>query len=122
MLVEDNELNQQVATMTLSHFGLKVEVANNGKEAVEMLSTEAFDIVLMDVQMPIMDGYEASRTIRNELHLEVPIIALTANALKGESEGPVARQNKYISWIKSLQPTIAPPKTRPCPSIHLVAE
>jgi PAS domain S-box-containing protein len=98
LLVEDNELNQQVATMTLSHFGLKVEVANNGKEAVEMLATEAFDIVLMDVQMPIMDGYEASRTIRNELHLEVPIIALTANALKGESDKCLsAGMNDFIT-------------------------
>ena len=98
LLVEDNELNQQVATMTLSHFGLKVEVASNGKEAVEILATEAFDIVLMDVQMPIMDGYEASRTIRNELHLEVPIIALTANALKGESDKCLsAGMNDFIT-------------------------
>ncbi len=98
LLVEDNELNQQVATMTLSHFGLKVEVASNGKEAVEILATEAFDIVLMDVQMPIMDGYEASRMIRNELHLEVPIIALTANALKGESDKCLsAGMNDFIT-------------------------
>jgi CheY-like chemotaxis protein/HPt (histidine-containing phosphotransfer) domain-containing protein len=98
LLVEDNELNQQVATMTLSHFGLKVEVANNGKEAVEMLATKTFDIVLMDVQMPIMDGYEASRLIRKELQLDVPIVALTANALKGESDKCLsAGMNDFIT-------------------------
>ena len=98
LLVEDNELNQQVASMTLGHFGLNVEVANNGKEAVEILKTKSFDIVLMDVQMPVMDGYEATRVIRGELQLEVPIIALTANALKGESDKCLsAGMNDFIT-------------------------
>jgi two-component system, sensor histidine kinase len=98
LLVEDNELNQQVASMTLSHFGLQVEIANNGREAVDILSEKTFDIVLMDVQMPILDGYEAARIIRNELQLEVPIIALTANALKGESDKCLsAGMNDFIT-------------------------
>lgn len=98
LLVEDNELNQQVAGMTLSHFGLIVEVASNGKEAVDILSQKQFDIVLMDVQMPIMDGYEAARVVRQDLKLDVPIIALTANALKGEAEKCLsAGMNDFVS-------------------------
>jgi CheY-like chemotaxis protein/HPt (histidine-containing phosphotransfer) domain-containing protein len=98
LLVEDNELNQQVAGMTLKHFGLEVDVASNGKQAIEVLSQKQFDIVLMDVQMPIMDGYEAARMVRQELKLDVPIIALTANALKGEAEKCLnAGMNDFVS-------------------------
>jgi PAS domain S-box-containing protein len=87
LLVEDNEFNRIVACFTLNAFNCNVVEAVDGNEAVEILkSGEHFDIILMDLQMPIMDGFEAARIIRNELKLSTPIIALTANAFKTELE------------------------------------
>lgn len=86
LLVEDNELNQLVVTSSLDLFGLKTVTAGNGIEALEALKNEQFDLVLMDIQMPDMDGYEATRILRKELRLGIPVIALTANAIKGENE------------------------------------
>lgn len=81
LLVEDNEVNQMVAKELLSRVGIEVEVAGNGKQALQVLEHDRFDAVLMDVQMPIMDGYEATRLIREdpELH-DAVVIAMTANA------------------------------------------
>ncbi|WP_162299724.1 hybrid sensor histidine kinase/response regulator [Marinospirillum perlucidum] len=82
LLVEDNEINQQVAFELLSQARLHVQLANNGQEAVDQLAQQQFDAVLMDIQMPVMDGYQATRYIREVLHqTDIPIIALTANAL-----------------------------------------
>lgn len=86
LLAEDHPLNQQLARKLLLDFGFTIEVANNGKEAVELLRNHKFDVVLMDLQMPEMDGYEATRIIRNELHLGLPIIALTAHSIAGEKD------------------------------------
>ena len=89
LLVEDNVVNQKVAMALVRRMGYTVEVANNGQEGLERLAAENFDAVLMDCQMPIMDGYEASRQIRKlELGTEnhLPIIALTAHAMKGDAE------------------------------------
>jgi len=87
LLVEDNEVNQQVAIELLEYGKLVVDVANNGQEAVDILKTKEFDAVLMDIQMPVMDGYTASKAIRGELELtELPIIAMTANAMAGDRE------------------------------------
>ncbi len=90
LLVEDFPINQEVALGILQNFGFTAELAKNGKEAIEILEREIFDIVFMDVQMPIMDGYEATRIIRDEsskvLDHGVPIIAMTANAMEGDRE------------------------------------
>ncbi|MBF0288718.1 MAG: response regulator [SAR324 cluster bacterium] len=87
LLVEDNEINQQVAMELLTGAGLLVEAAMNGHEAVERVNKEQYDTVLMDIQMPVMDGYEATRIIRqNPEFEELPVIAMTANALLKDRE------------------------------------
>jgi len=87
LLVEDNEFNRLVAGNTLSYFNCHVTEAVNGLEAINILKTgKRFDIILMDLQMPIMDGFESTSIIRNELKINTPIIALTANAFKSELE------------------------------------
>jgi two-component system sensor histidine kinase/response regulator len=82
LLVEDNEINQQVACELLSQAGLEVEIANHGQEAVEMVAKRDYDAVLMDVQMPVMDGYTATGKIRAmPKQAKLPILAMTANAM-----------------------------------------
>lgn len=81
LVVEDNELNQQVAKGLLEYNGATVAIANHGKEALEILGKTSFDCILMDVQMPVMDGLEATKLIRtNPQCSEALIIAVTANA------------------------------------------
>ncbi|MDM8517596.1 response regulator, partial [Desulfobacterales bacterium HSG16] len=84
LLVEDNLFNQKMASVIMSTWGVSVDTAVNGKDAVELLGKNEYDIVLMDIHMPIMDGIEATRVIRNSatdvLNPDVPIIAITANA------------------------------------------
>ncbi|MFM9968021.1 MAG: response regulator, partial [Burkholderiales bacterium] len=87
LLVEDDELNQEVALGILEPTGAKVSVANNGKEAIAALSREPFDAVLMDLQMPVMGGLEATQLLRREpAFANLPIIAMTASAMAGERE------------------------------------
>ena len=90
LLVEDNIINQKVATKILEKLGFKSDVAPNGFEAVQMLASATYDLVLMDVQMPVMDGYEATAHIRNQNSKagphDIPIIAMTANAMKGDDK------------------------------------
>lgn len=87
LLAEDNEINQEIAVELLEDAGLKVIVANNGKEAVDKAKQFTFDCVLMDMQMPVMDGYEATRTLRGMKQFKnIPIIAMTANAMAGDRE------------------------------------
>lgn len=87
LVTEDNAINQQVVREILEGFGANVEIANSGFEALEKLAVQNPDVVLMDVQMPGMGGYEATQKIRGELHkTELPIIALTAHALAAERQ------------------------------------
>ncbi|MBF0177930.1 MAG: response regulator [Magnetococcales bacterium] len=99
LLVEDNEINQEVALGILHQTGVAVSVAANGMEAIEKALAEPFDAILMDVQMPVMDGYTATKRIRQEENLQsVPIIAMTANAMMGDREICLAAgMNDYIS-------------------------
>jgi two-component system, sensor histidine kinase and response regulator len=83
LLVEDNEFNQQIACELLTDAGFKVDVAENGQKAIEMLDNRAYDIVLMDMQMPVMDGMTATREIRkDERFRDLPILAMTANVME----------------------------------------
>ncbi len=86
LLVEDNEMNRLLATIILNAYGASVRDAHNGVQAIEAVKESTYDLILMDVQMPIMDGLQATRHIREMLQLKTPIIALTANALKGEND------------------------------------
>jgi CheY-like chemotaxis protein len=79
LLVEDNKLNQILATAMLKNFGAEVVIAANGQIAVEIIKKENFDVILMDIQMPIMDGLTASKIIRENLKCTTPILALSAN-------------------------------------------
>jgi CheY-like chemotaxis protein/anti-sigma regulatory factor (Ser/Thr protein kinase) len=98
LLVEDNEMNRMVAQNSLSYFKCKVTEAENGLQALELLRKEKFDIILMDIQMPELDGIETTKIIRKELKLTVPIIALTANAFKTEiNKCKRAGMNDYIT-------------------------
>ena len=87
LLVEDNEVNQELAVELLESNGMVVSVATNGQEALDILEEKKFDGVLMDCQMPIMDGYEATRRLREDVRFaDLPIIAMTANAMVGDRE------------------------------------
>ncbi|MCO6500018.1 MAG: response regulator [Vicingus serpentipes] len=98
LLVEDHEINQMLAITVLEGWDFKVDLAVNGKEAVEKVADGQYDIVLMDIHMPIMDGYEATRNIREELNSNIPIIAMTASALIGDNQKCFdAGMNDYIS-------------------------
>ncbi len=100
LLVEDNPVNQKLATVILSKAGYQVTTVANGKQAVDAFTgtPDAFDTILMDIQMPVMDGYAATRCIRQKGFAAVPIIAMTANAMSGDRELCLeAGMNDYIS-------------------------
>ncbi len=100
LLVEDNLINQKVARHSMQHIGLKSDLVENGLLAVEAHMKDPYDIIFMDCQMPIMDGYEATRKIRSleADGIEVPIIAMTANALVGDRDHCLeAGMNDYLS-------------------------
>jgi two-component system sensor histidine kinase/response regulator len=116
LLVEDNIINQQVAQEILRQAGMSVDVAANGVEAVRAVQETSYDAVLMDVQMPEMDGYEATRRIRTDPRFQnLPIIAMTAHSMKGARERclesgmndhvpkPIDSEqlfNTLVSWIR----------------------
>ncbi len=138
LIAEDNVTNQQVALGILKNLGLHADAVANGREAVDALKTIPYDIVLMDIQMPEMDGYEAARAIRNPQtglpNPAVPIIAMTANAMQGDRNTCLeAGMNDYVAkpispralaealakWLpkiaESAPPTPAPPRPSPDP-------
>jgi signal transduction histidine kinase/DNA-binding response OmpR family regulator len=98
LIVDDNELNQKLAQVIVERMGCRVSLANNGREAVDLLSVTTFDLVLMDIQMPIMDGYTATRFVREKLGLVLPIIGISANVYKENIEQCyTAGMNDYLS-------------------------
>jgi PAS domain S-box-containing protein len=100
LLVEDNPANQKVARLMLERFGCDVTVAANGREALERISNNKYDLVFMDCQMPELDGYEATRRIRAlaDPRAEVPIVAMTAHAMQGDREKCLAAgMNEYAA-------------------------
>ena len=91
MLVEDNLVNQLVAKELLKNMKAKVTIADNGKIALDILKSQAFDVILMDIQMPVMDGLTATRLIRQqEQYEQLPIIAMTAHARKEDRDNSMA--------------------------------
>ena len=104
LLVEDNLINQKVALSILNRSCIPVDVAVDGEKAIKALQQKKYDLVLMDVQMPNMDGLTATRKIRNELHLkDIPIVALTAHDMKGDKERCLqSGMNDYLS--KPIEP------------------
>ncbi|HEX8330785.1 MAG TPA: response regulator [Hymenobacter sp.] len=98
LLVEDNRFNRQIAKTFLNHAHVQVTEAEHGAEAVELAQHRRFDLILMDIQMPVMDGYAATALLRQQLGLATPIVALTANAVKGEREKCLsAGMNGYLT-------------------------
>jgi CheY-like chemotaxis protein len=113
LLAEDNRINQTVATRMLEKMGHSLVVADNGMEALSLLATQPFDLVLMDIQMPEMDGLTATMRIRESeksTQLHMPIIAMTAHAMKGDRERCIEAgwtdmspsQSAARSWKKRL--------------------
>lgn len=132
LLVEDNPTNQIVATKMLEQLGFQAEVASNGREALEALAAAEFHLVLMDCQMPEIDGYEATRRIRSReattRRPEIPIVALTAHAMQGDQQHcldagmsdylpkPIRRQDLesvLIRWLPLDHDAPAQPRTEP---------
>jgi len=134
LLVEDNAINREIALAVLRRAGMVVSVAYDGQEALDMLGQERFDGVLMDCQMPVMDGYAATRALRQQPQWrDLPVIAMTANALVGDRDKVLAAgMNDHIAkpikvdqmfatlarWIRpaTLEPEATPesPANRPC--------
>ena len=134
LLVEDNEINQELAVELLRSNGINVAVANDGQEALEILDRETFDGVLMDCQMPVMDGYTATRKLRQDARFEkLPILAMTANAMADDRAKVLeAGMDDHIAkpinvgeffrimalWITPANPTtVLALKNTPAPSI-----
>lgn len=98
LVVEDNILNQKLAQAVLAEKGFDVEIAANGQIAVDVLKKKKYDIILMDIQMPVLDGYEATKVIRHDLKDKTPVIAMTANAMAGERERCISNgMDEYIT-------------------------
>ena len=98
LVVDDNNMNRLVAKTILNNYGAIISEAVNGKEAIDLLQQNEIDLVLMDIQMPVMGGMEATKIIRNEISRSLPVIALTANAIKGDNEKCIeGGMNAYLS-------------------------
>lgn len=134
LLVEDNEVNQEVAQQILSDAGIRVDIAGNGAIALAKIAENAYDGVLMDCQMPVMDGYQATRKLRQDArYSNLPVIAMTANAMVGDKEKCLdAGMNDFIAkpidvaqlfgtlarWVAPSAPrAVAPEVAQPQPQL-----
>ncbi len=126
LVAEDNPTNQKVIVMRLTRLGCVVDVANDGLEAVDACSSNSYDLILMDCQMPVMDGFQATRAIREQGSRRVPIIALTANAMEGEREkcldagmddylAKPVRPEDLVDKLKQWLGALADPLSQPLP-------
>src|SRR5579863_244032 len=98
LVAEDHVMNQNLMRHMLTYWNLDFDIVNNGKEAIEALQQKDYRLLLMDIQMPLMDGYTTTTKIRNELGMNIPIIAMTAHAMTGEREKCLSYgMNEYIS-------------------------
>jgi PAS domain S-box-containing protein len=98
LVAEDNPINQKVTEHVLRKAGADVTIAGDGEEAIRLLASQRFDLIVMDLQMPVMDGYAATRHIRQVLRLDTPVLAMTASAIKGERLRCLeAGMNEYMS-------------------------
>jgi CheY-like chemotaxis protein len=101
LVVEDNLINQKIISLSLAKLVKNIDIAGNGKEALDKFGTASYDIILMDIQMPVMDGFLATKKIREveaSTHSFTPIIAITANAMSGDREACLAAgMDDYIS-------------------------
>lgn len=131
MVVEDNLVNQRVVAAILRKRGFEVVLASNGKEALEKLEDEAFGLVLMDVQMPVLDGLEATRIIRKDVRWRrLPIVAMTAYAMNGDRERCIeAGMNGYVSkpvhsahLLATVEQYVAPSETAKSRALDPAAE
>lgn len=142
LVAEDNLVNQELALNILDQLGFRVTLVNNGKEAIEAFTRESFNLILMDCQMPLIDGYEAATKIRDierfERRRRTPIIALTANAIKGDKEQCIAAgMDEYLSkpftqqqlhailnsvFASARNPNATRPDERPLPLLPFVDE
>jgi two-component system sensor histidine kinase/response regulator len=129
LLVEDNEVNQEVAQQILGDAGIRVDVASNGAMALAKIAVADYDGVLMDCQMPVMDGYDATRELRKDpRNAELPVIAMTANAMVGDKEKCLAAgMNDFIAkpidvaqlfttlarWVEPKNPVLPVPQVQP---------
>jgi len=97
LVADDNRMNQRLLEFLLSGAGIAFDIVSDGREVIERLRQKKYDLVLMDIQMPVMDGYTASRLIRSELRLAIPIVAMTAHAMPGERDKCLASgMNEYL--------------------------
>lgn len=98
LVVDDNEMNRLLATTILANYGAETVEAGNGQESIDYLLQKSADLVLMDIQMPVMNGFDAARYIRQHISKTLPLIALTANAIKGDNEKCLeAGLNNYLA-------------------------
>lgn len=105
LIAEDNNMNQQLISHLMKSWDIDFVMVNNGKQVIAELKNRSYSLVLMDIQMPEMDGYEATRIIRNELKQSIPIIAMTAHAMAGEREKCIELgMNDYVS--KPIKETV----------------
>ena len=98
LVVEDSKSCQKLIAIILDSFECEIELVENGQEAIERIKTTRYDIILMNVQMPVMDGIKATEIIRRDINQEIPILAVTAAAMKGDREKCITcGMNDYLT-------------------------